>query len=196
MATKKTDLSDRFYDLMERLFKEIDQEQITRDVNALRAKHRGASNRELAKILTKRAALKTAGVGAAVAIPTGPFALLAMAPDIFNLVRAQSRLVLSIAFVYGMKPNLKERFREVLATLAVATGASAARRGVAWYVVHRYERQAANYFVRKIAAKFSARAVPRMVPLVSSVVGGAINYGSVAAVGKAATEYYEKKAEM
>jgi uncharacterized membrane protein YcjF (UPF0283 family) len=185
-SKKKPELSERFYDLMERLFKEIDQEQITRDVNALKAKHRGASNRELAKILTRR-------VGAAVAIPTGPFALLAMAPDIFNLVRAQSRLVLSIAFVYGMKPNLKERFREVLATLAVATGASAARRGVAWYVVHRYEKQAANYFVRKIAAKFSARAVPRMVPIVSSLVGGAINYGSVAAVGKAATEYYEKR---
>lgn len=187
---------DHFYRLFERLFKELDQEDIRKEVNILRSKHPTADRRALARMLTKSAALKSASVGAAAGLATGPFALLAMAPDIFNLVRQQSRLVLSIAFVFDQKPDLKERFREVLAVLAVSTTASAARRGVAWYLTQKFEQQAARTIVTKLAGKFSARAVPKMVPVVGSVVGAGINYASVAAIGKAAVEYYERTSEL
>jgi len=191
---RKEEGEDRFYRLMEYLFHELDQEEIRRDVEALRKKHPKATNRELAKILTKKAAMKSASVGAAAGVVTGPFALLAMAPDIFNLVRQQSRLVLSIAFVYGQKPGLKERFREVLAVLAVSTTASAARRGATWYLKHQLEQKVAKAIIKKLAGKFAARAIPKMVPVLGSVVGAGINYASVAGIGTAAVELYEREA--
>src|SRR5687767_11265663 len=146
--------SDRFYKILEMLFHEIDQEAIQNDVTALRASKPKASKRDLAMIMTRRAAMKTATVGAAAGGIGGPYALLAMAPDIFNLVRQQSRLVLSIAFLYDQKPHLRERFREVLATLAISTGASVTRRGMRYLVEQALEAKAAKVLARKIAGRF------------------------------------------
>ena len=182
----------RFYDLLERLFKEIDQESVRADVEALRASKPEHSREQLAEILTKKAAVRVAGVGAAAGIPGGPLAVLAMAPDIFNLVVQQSRLILSIAFLYDRKANMKERFNEVLATLAVATGAAAGRAGVRILLAKGLEKSVAKRFARKIFGRFLARRLPTIAPLVGTVAGASINYLSMRAVGKAAVAYYAR----
>ena len=171
---------DRLYALLEKLFKEIDQDSIQSEVAALKKAKSGLSRREIAEHLTKRAAVRVASVGAAAGIPGGPLGVLAMAPDIFNLVLQQSRLVLSIAFLYGRKPNVKERFREVLITLGVAAGASAGRVGT-------------RVLVQKIFGRFFRKRLSAVVPIIGTVAGGTINYLSMRAVGKAAVNYYEPK---
>lgn len=180
----------RFYALLERLFKEIDQESIQAEVKALRAAKPELSREQLAEHLSKRAAVRVASVGAAAGIPGGPLAVLAMAPDIFNLVLQQSRLVLSIAFLYDRKPHLKRRFKEVLATLAVGTGASAGRVGVRVLIAKGLERAVAAKLARKIFGRYLVKRVPRVVPIVGTIAGASINYLSVRAVGKAAVAYY------
>ncbi|MDX1583806.1 MAG: hypothetical protein R3338_09430, partial [Thermoanaerobaculia bacterium] len=122
---RKNDLQNRFYEIIEDLFRELDQDSIKAEVDALRKEKPKATREEIAKDMIDRTAKKTAMVGATAGVPGGAFGLLAAAPDIFNLVRSQSRLVLSIAFLYEQKPGLDERFREVLAVLALSTGASA-----------------------------------------------------------------------
>jgi len=180
----------RFYALLERLFKEIDQDSIQSEVEALRAAKPELSREQLADHLTKRAAVRVASVGAAAGIPGGPLAVLAMAPDIFNLVLQQSRLVLSIAFLYDRKPHLKRRFKEVLATLAVGTGASAGRVGVRVLIAKGLEHAVAVKLARRIFGRYLVRRLPKVVPIMGTIAGASINYVSMRAVGKAAVAYY------
>lgn len=183
----------RFYDLLEKLFKEIDQDSIQAEVTALREAKPELSREQLAAYLTKKAAVRVASVGAAAGIPGGALAVLAMAPDIFNLVLQQSRLVLSIAFLYDRKPHLRQRFKEVMATLAVATGASASRLGARALVSKGLERAAAGKIARKIFGRVLMRRVPALAPILGTVAGGTINYFSMRAVGRAAVSYYSGK---
>ena len=188
--TKEPAQDSRFYALLERLFKEIDQESIEAEVKALRKAKPEMSREQLADHLTKKAAVRVASVGAAAGVPGGPLAVLAMAPDIFNLVLQQSRLVLSIAFLYDRKANLKQRFNEVLATLAVATGASAGRTGVRVLLSKGLNQAVSRKLAKKIFGRFLARRLPTIAPLLGTVAGASINYMSMRAVGKAAVKFY------
>ena len=192
MAEPKDD--GRFYALLERLFKEIDQESIQAEVEALKKAKPEMTREQLADHLTKKAAVRVASIGAAAGLPGGPLAVLAMAPDIFALVLQQSRLILSIAFLYDQQPNLKERFKEVLATLAVATGASAGRMGVRVLLESGLKGVAAKKLARKIFGRFLTRRLPKLAPIVGTVAGASLNYFSVRSVGKAAVAYYKEKA--
>lgn len=192
MATKKSDDS-RFYALIEKLFKEIDQDAIAAEVAALQKAKPKLSREQIADQLTKKAAVRVASVGAAAGVASGPLGVLAMAPDIFNLVLQQSRLVLSIAFLYGQKPHLKERFREVLATIAIATGASAGRQSARMLIAKGLERAAAAKVAKKIFGRFLVRRLPAVAPVLGTVAGGTINYLSMRAVGRTATSYYSGK---
>jgi hypothetical protein len=191
---KKDDDSGQFYDLLQKLFKEIDQESIQAEVAALKKAKPDKSREELAELLTKKAAVRVATVGAAAGIPGGPLGVLAMAPDIFNLVLQQSRLVLSIAFLYDRQPNLQERFREVLATLAVATGASASTHGARALIAKGLQRAAAGKLARRIFGRALARKLPSFAPILGTVAGGTINYVSMRAVGKSAVALYSEAA--
>jgi hypothetical protein len=192
MAKAKNDES-RFYTLLQNLFKEIDQQSIEAEVIALRAAKPEMTRQELALHLTKKAAVRVASVGAAAGIPGGPLGVLAMAPDIFNLVLQQSRLVLSIAFLYDEKPGLEERFKEVLATLAVATGASAGRQVSRLLITKGVEHAAAGKIARKIFGRFLVRRLPAVAPILGTVAGGTINYFAMRSVGKAAVKFYSEK---
>jgi hypothetical protein len=190
MATKKKDEDGRFYSLIEKLFKEIDQDSIHAEVAALKKAKPNLSREELADQMTKKAAVRVASVGAAAGVAGGPLGVLAMAPDIFNLVLQQSRLVLSIAFLYEQEPHLRQRFREVLATLAVATGASAGRQGMRLLITKGLEQAAAAKIAKKIFGRFLMRRIPAIAPVLGTVAGGTINYLSMRAVGRTAVSYY------
>ncbi|HVT44577.1 MAG TPA: EcsC family protein [Thermoanaerobaculia bacterium] len=195
MEITKRDLPQRFYDLLERLFQELDQEAIEHDVAALREQSPDASNEKLAELLIRRAARRAATVGAAAGTAGGAVGLLAMAPDIFNLVRQQSRLILAIAFLYGQKPRLPERFREVMATLAVSTGATLGRQGVRRLVALGLEKEAARRLAKGIAGRYLVRRLPAVAPLIGSALGGTLNYLAVRAVGRVAIGYYARVQE-
>lgn len=177
---------------LDRLIREIDQDEIVSNVAKLREKHPGETREELSRRLLIKGATKTATVGTAAGAFGGPVALLAMGPDIFTLVREQSRLVLSIAVLYGQKPKVDERLREVLAVLAVATGTTLARAGVRKLVTRGLETEIAETIVKKIAGRAIAERLPRIIPLIGGLIGGAVNIGAMVAVERAALEYYRE----
>jgi hypothetical protein len=181
---------DRFERLLENLFLEIDQDEIVAEVEALRKRKPKATESELANELASRAAIKAAAVGAGAGAAGGAIGILAMAPDIFNLVRLQSRLILSIAFIYGRKPHLRQRFKEVLATLAISTGASAARQGARYLLQRGLEGTLAKQIMKRIGGRFLTRKLPAIVPVVGGVTGGALNYAAVKATARAAIALY------
>lgn len=184
--------TDRFYSMIETLFEEIDQEAIRGEVRKLREEHPRESRKRLAGRLARKAAFRVAAIGAAAGAAGGAFALLALGPDIFALVREQSRLILAIAFLYDQEPRLPERFREVLAVLAVSTGATAAREGASFLLAKGMEEQLTRKVVRKIAGKFIARSLPEIAPVIGGFIGAGINALAVKGVEKAAVEYYAK----
>lgn len=190
MAKKNKRLEESFYRILENLFHELDQKSIKAEVEALRRNMPEASREQIAKKMIARTAKQTAMVGATAGVPGGAFALLAAAPDIFNLVRAQSRLVLSIAFLYEQDPGIDERFREVLAVLALSTGASATRQGVRYLITKGLSGQTAEAIMKKVAGRFMARKIPSIAPVVGSVAGAGLNYMAVRATGRIAIEYY------
>ena len=185
-------MEDRFYSLFEHLFHEIDQNAIRKDVTALRKKYPDDSRERLAGRLTRKASVSTAIIGAGAGAPGGSIGILAMAPDIFNLVRQQSKLVLSIAFLYDQEPGIDERFKEVLATLAVATGTTAGRQGVRYLVVKGLEGKTSKVVLEKIAGKFLSRKAAAIAPVVGSVAGASFNYFAVRGVGRVAIDYYSR----
>ncbi|MEO8217983.1 MAG: EcsC family protein [Acidobacteriota bacterium] len=191
-STKRRTLDARLYSLLESLFRELDQEAIHADVIKLRFEHPGKDRRELAKVLTRKAAVSASAVGAGAGATGGALGILAMAPDIFNLVRLQSRLILSIAFLYDHKPHLSERFKEVLATLAISTGASAGRQGARYLLRKGLEGELASKLARKIAGRMIARKLPDIIPLVGGLAGAGLNFLAVNGTGRAAVEYYER----
>jgi len=195
MKSTKT-FADRFYSILETLFEEIDQESIRAQISQLREKHPRESRKRLAKRLSRNAAMRVAAIGAAAGAAGGAFAIMAMGPDIFALVREQSRLILSIAFLYGREPRLPERFREVLAVLAVSTGATAAREGASYLLAKGFEEQFPKKIIRKIAGKFVARSLPEIAPVIGGFVGAGINVLAIKGVEKAAVEYYSKAAKQ
>ena len=177
---------------IERLLREIDQDEIVQNVSTLQAKFPGDTREELARRLLIKGAIKTATVGTAAGAVGGPIALLAMGPDIFTLVREQSRLVLSIAVLYGQKPKVDERLREVLAVLAVATGTTFARVGVRKLVMRGLESEIVSTLVRKLAGRLVARRLPRIIPVIGGIIGGAVNVAAMVGVERAALEYYRE----
>jgi uncharacterized protein (DUF697 family) len=183
-----------FYPMLEAMVMEIDASEIDRDVRAMQKKYPDATREELAGRATRRAALRAATTGAAAGAAGGALALLALGPDIFNLVRQQSRLVVTIARIYGHHSEPEERFKEVLATLGVATGAMLVRRGVARGIEETIRRGAVRQLARKIAGRYLARRIATIAPLLGTVAGGSVNYLSVRAVGRVAVEYYSTAA--
>ncbi|MDX1582647.1 MAG: hypothetical protein R3338_03525, partial [Thermoanaerobaculia bacterium] len=103
--------------------------------------------------------------------------------------------VLSIAFLYEQKPGLDERFREVLAVLALSTGASATRQGVRYLVTKGLTGKTAEAVMKKVAGRFMARKLPAIAPVVGSIAGAGLNYMAVRATGRIAIEYYAEALE-
>jgi hypothetical protein len=188
-------LERKFDSIFEKLMKELDHDRIRREVEAIQAEHPEEAREKIAARLARKSAIRTATVGATAGALGGPMALLAMAPDIFTLVREQSRLTLSIAFLYGQTPDLDERSREVLAVLAIATGTTVARSGARTIITKGLESRLAERVFRKIAGDFVIKRLPRIIPFIGGIVGGTVNVLAIAAVERAAVDYYSGLAE-
>jgi hypothetical protein len=185
-------LTERFYELLQKLVSEIDRDDVAREVAKLKSEKPAATREELAALLTRRAALKASTTGAAAGAAGGLIAIVAMAPDVMNLVRQQSRLVLAISMIYDREPSAGERAKEVLGTLALSTGAYAARRGLREMVRRGLEKEVAEKVAKKLLGRFIARRLPSLAPIAGTIVGGGVNYLSVRAVGKAAVALYSR----
>lgn len=188
----KNSINEKIVAGFDLLLREIDQEQIAREVAQARAEHPTLSREQIAQRLTRAAALKAASTGALSGGVGGPLALLTMAPDIFNLVRQQSRLILAIAFLHDRKPNAPDRLKEVMATLAISTGAAASRRGIIFLLERGLGSDIAYKIAKKVAGRLLARKLPTLAPIAGGAIGGAVNYLAVRSVGRLALDYYAK----
>jgi uncharacterized protein (DUF697 family) len=175
------------------LFEEIDAEKIRRDVAALQESAPDFQRIEHARMLARRTAIRCAAAGAMTGLPSGLLALGALGADLAYLIHQQFRLILGIATIYGREPSNRERFHEALSCLAYASGVGIGKQGIT--VMLESATVEGGVVAEKIGARFIRERLTKMIPFVGALSGGALNYFSVRAVGRAAIRYYESKAE-
>lgn len=176
------------------LFEEIDTEKIRRDVAALKGSEPDFHSRDHARLLVRRTALRCAAAGAVSGLPGGMIAIGTLGAELAFLVFQQFRLILGIATVYGQEPSQRERFTEAMSCLAYASGVGIGKQGLATML--ESATMEGGVIAEKLGANFFRERLAKAIPFVGIVSGGALNYVSVRAVGRAAIKFYESQIDI
>lgn len=176
------------------LFEEIDTEKLRRDVTALKSTTPDFQPADQAKVLVRRTAIRCAAAGAVTGLPSGLLALGSLGADLAFLIFQQFRLIVGIATIYGHEPSQRERFGEAMSCLAYASGVGLGKQGIA--TVLESATVEGGIVAEKIGTRFMRERLAKVVPFVGALSGGALNFMSVRAVGKAAFRYYESRVEQ
>lgn len=173
------------------LFEEIDTDAIRREVDGIRTSKPLYEPRQHARTLTRRTAIRCAAAGAVTGLPSGLLAIGTLGADLAYLVYQQFRMILAIATIYGHEPSARERFGEAVSCLAFASGVGIGKHGLATMLGSAAIE--GGLIAEKIGARFFRDRLAKFIPIVGAVSGGALNYASVATVGRAAIRYYESR---
>jgi hypothetical protein len=176
------------------LFEEIDTEKLRSDIAALKENApEGFELVHLARMLSRRTALRCAAAGAVTGLPSGLLALGTLGADLGYLIYQQFRLILGIATIYGHEPTHRERFNEALQCLAYASGVGLGKSGVGALMESATIEGGA--VAEKIGSRIIKERLAKIIPVVGALSGGALNYVAVRAVGHAAVKYYETRVQ-
>lgn len=175
------------------LFEEIDTDKIRKEVEVMKAGEPDFHPVEYARVLARRTAIRCAAAGAVTGLPSGLLAIGSLGADLAYLMYQQFRLILAIAVLYGHEPSNRERFTEALSCLAYASGVGIGKQGIA--TVLESATVEGGAVAEKIGTRFLKERLAKAIPFVGAVSGGALNYWSVRAVGRAAIRYYESQIE-
>ena len=175
------------------LFEEIDTNKLRREVDALKTAAPEFEPATHARLLVRRTAIRCAAAGAVTGLPSGLIAIGTLGADLAYLIFQQFRLVLGVATLYGHEPTHRERFTEALSCLAFAGGVGIGKQGIA--TVLESATIEGGAVAERIGEKFARNRLAKVVPFVGALSGGALNYLSVRAVGRAAIKYYESRVD-
>ena len=178
-------------DVFRSLFEEIDTDKVRKDIEALKARAPGYAPVHHGKLLVRRTAIRCAAAGAVTGLPSGMIAIGTLGADLAYLMYQQFRLIVGIATVYGYEPSQRERFHEAMSCLAYASGVGVGKQGIATMLESATAEGGA--VAEKIGSRFFRERLTKIIPFVGALSGGALNFLSVRAVGKAAIRYYESR---
>ena len=171
------------------LFEEIDHDKIRRDVATLKSRAPDFQPIDHANMLVRRTAIRCAAAGVVTGLPSGLLAIGSLGADLAYLIYQQFRLIIGIAVIYGHEPSQRERFHEALSCLAYASGVGIGKQGIA--AVLESATVESGIVAQRIGQRFVRERLAKVVPFVGALSGGALNFMSVRAVGRAAIRYYE-----
>lgn len=184
-----------FTTFFSRLFEDIDEERVRMHVENLRDEFPAKSNEQLCRKIIDNEAMLCGIIGAATGALPWPWSILGVAPDLVALIYKQSNMVLSIAYVYGFEPDMKERAAEVLGCIGASVGAVAGTYGIKKLVERRMEERLVREVLVKIMERLSLRIGRRFIPILGAAGGAFFNYGSVQGTGNMAVKYYAAKSK-
>ena len=156
---------------------------------------------EKTRLLTQRAAWKTATVSTSLSIPAGFTGILTAIPDIAAVWKIQAQLVADIAASYGKFAFLSREamiwclFRhsaaQLLRDIAVRTGSR--------IVVQKLSTVAVKTLLAKVGAKISSKLIGktllRAIPAIGALGNGIYAYMDTCEVGKTASAYFRALAD-
>lgn len=176
------------------LFEEIDTEKIHREVTAMQESSPDFHSDGHARLLVRRTAIRCAAAGAVSGLPSGLLAIGTLGAELAYLVFQQFRLILGIATIYGHEPTKRERFAEAMSCLAYASGVGIGKQGLA--AMLESATIDGGMIAEKLGSNFFRDRLAKAIPFVGALSGGALNYVSVRAVGRAAIKFYETRMDI
>ncbi len=133
----------------------------------------------------KMAGAEGAGLGA------GGF--FTMVPDLGILSANTMRMVQKLSLMYGFQYNTDDEVAELWIAAATAAGVDIGKELLERTVVKTFVQRVIGRIATRFSAEFAEKAVARAVPIVSSLVGAALNYYFVRAWGRRALAHFRQR---
>ena len=154
------------------------------------------------RVITQVAAAKAAGIAGTLALPSGPWGMVTIFPDLYAIWRVQARMVADIAAIYGKTPYLSREqmlyclFRHaaghIVRDLVVRVGERV--------LIKRASFESLQQILRRLGFKLAQRLVghtiSRWLPVIGAAGVAACAYSDTLRVGKTAIDLFRRDIEM
>jgi hypothetical protein len=156
---------------------------------------------ERARSIQTTAALKTAAVSGALALPPGPLGIAAILPDLVAVWRIQAQMVADIAGSFGKTGTLAQEhmiyclFRHAAAQVVRDLVARVGERVVFRQATLRVLQATAQKLGVKVSQRVIAKSAARWIPILGSLGVAGYAYYDTAQVGMTAVELFQKDFE-
>jgi hypothetical protein len=167
------------------------------DIAAADLRHRDSVAQHFARQYRHRAAL----TGAVTSLPGGLWALLGIGADVQLTAIYAVRMAAKIGQSYGYDTSVLDEQAHLAEVLALAAGIDGLRGAGNWLTREGMIQLLPELLPRvlgrlsvELTAEQTAKLIGRIVPGVSAVVGGAVDYTFLRAAGERAIAYYHNRA--
>ena len=135
----------------------------------------------------------SAKIAAAEGAGLGVGGMLTIVPDFSILAGITLRTIQKLSLVYGFEYNTDEEMAELWIAAASAAGVDLGREFLEKNVVNRFVPRIIQRIAAKTSAEFVERWAGRLIPVVSSLIGGTLNYYFVRGWGERAHAHFRQK---
>jgi hypothetical protein len=139
---------------------------------------------------TLRGAMKMAGAEGA-GLGFGGFTTII--PDLGILSAITMRMVQKLSLIYGFQYNTDEEIAELWIAAATAAGVDISKDLLERTLLKSFVQRVVERIAARFSAEFAEKMVARAVPVLSSVVGAALNYYFVRAWGNRALVHFRQR---
>lgn len=139
---------------------------------------------------TVRGGMKMAGAEGA-GFGLGGFATIV--PDLGVLSAITMRTVQKLSLIYGFQFNTDEEIAELWIAAATAAGVDISKELLERTVVKSFVQRVIGRIAAQFSAELAEKIVARAIPIVSSAVGGIMNYYFVRAWGRRALNHFRQR---
>ena len=119
--------------------------------------------------------------------------LLTIVPDFSILAGITLRTIQKLSLLYGFEYNTDEEMTELWIAAASAAGVDLGREFLEKNVVNRVIPQIVQRIAAKASTEFVEKWAGRLIPVVSSLIGGTLNYYFVRGWGERAHSHFREK---
>ncbi len=133
----------------------------------------------------KFAALQGAGFGVG--------GMLTLVPELSFLSAISFRMIQKLSLIYGFEYSTEAEIAELWIAVASAAGADIAKEFLEKEVIERFVPRIIQRIAAKAGSELLEKGLLRLVPVLSSLVGGALNYYFARAWGRRAQQHFREK---
>jgi len=137
-----------------------------------------------------RASMK---IAAAEGAGMGLGGLLTLVPDLGILAAITMRMIQKLSLVYGFEYNTDDEIAELWIATASAAGVDISRELVERGVVRQFVPRVISRIATQASGEVVEKWAGRVIPLLSSVLGGALNYFFIRAWSERAARHFRDK---
>lgn len=119
--------------------------------------------------------------------------LLTLVPDLSLLAAITLRTIQKLSLVYGFEFNTDRELAELWIAAASAAGVDISRELIEKEVVNKFVPRVIQRIAAKASTEVVEKWVGRVVPVISSLLGAALNYYFIRAWGERAKKYFRAK---